>query len=179
MLYTSVDIIKNVLLENIPMYSDELKKKKKIVLLNCITDKSYYKEIYNIYGVLLLRYNYGVNKYSSDLYMHTNGFNKCTMFYFVSEMFALSYFYNCMNKAVYAAHMSHLKKKFEEHTYWSISYMNRYPCRGQRRRSNASTPYKLHLLSRFNVIPIKKKNKVKVNKINKPNKKKTTKKRKK
>lgn len=151
MLYNRIKIIDNSLHEIIPLYSLESQKRRKIVLINCATDKSYYKEIYNIYGVSLLRYQYGINKYLSDLYMYTNGFNKRTMYYFVGNIFSIQSFYPFLNKLVYASHMAHLKKKFGEHTYWSISYMNKYPCRGQRRRSNASTAHKLHILSRFSV----------------------------
>ena len=38
--------------------------------------------------------------------------------------------------------------------------MNKYPCRGQRRRSNASTAHKLHLLNRFSVSRASKKKKI-------------------
>lgn len=117
MFYSNINIVNNTLRENMSIFSDGLKKRKKIVLLNCITDKSYYKEIYNIYGVLLLRYNYGINKYLSDLYMYTNGFHRRTMYYFVTEMFSLQYFLPYINKIVYSEHLSYLKKKFDEHTY--------------------------------------------------------------
>ena len=117
MLYNSIKTIDNSLREIIPLYSSESQKRRKIVLTNCVTDKSYYKEIYNLYGVALIRYNYGINKYLSDLYMYTNGFNKRTMFYFIDRILSIQSFYPLINKLIYATQMANLKKKFGEHTY--------------------------------------------------------------
>lgn len=164
---TKIHTIEETLYAILPIHMQEYNRKRKIVLLNCASDRSYYKEICNVYCIAMLRYHYGIGSYLSHLYVYNMGFNKRTMFYFrhqAFETFSITSIYQYINKLTYAGHMACLRKKFEAHTYWSISYMHRYPCRGQRRRSNACTAKRLHLWSQFNPVVHKKKESIKIKK---------------
>ena len=116
----TTNVIRSTLPQIIPMYISELKIKRKIIITNYALDKRYYVEIGNLFGLSLLRYNYGVNRYLSELYIFTGGLNKRTLYYFMREMFDISfitYIFTCINKKLYSAHMSYLKKKFAEYTF--------------------------------------------------------------
>src|SRR3989338_6402212 len=95
----------------------------------------------------MLRLNYGVHRYLSDLFIFTCGLHKRTAYYFSPSIFNvtyLMYLFPSINKRAYEYSYSNIQKKYAAHTFWSISYMHKFPCRGQRRRSNASTAKKLN-----------------------------------
>ena len=116
----STNVLSTTLQQIIPLYSSELKIKRKIVITNYALDKSYYVVIGNLFGLSLLRYNYGVNRYLSELYIFTGGLHRRTLYYFMRDMFDTSfitYLFTCINKKLYSLCMSYLKKKFSEHTF--------------------------------------------------------------
>jgi len=116
----TTNVISNTLPQIIPIYISELKIKRKIIITNYAVDKSYYIVIGNLFGLSLLRLNYGVNRYLSELYIFTGGLHRRTLYYFMREMFDISfitYLFTCINKKLYSVYMSFLKKKFAEHTF--------------------------------------------------------------
>jgi hypothetical protein len=156
----TTNVISNTLPQIIPIYISELKITRKMIITNYAIDKSYYVVIGNLFGLSLLRFNYGVNRYLSELYIFTGGLHRRTLYYFMRDLFDISYIsylFTCINKKLYSTYMSFLKKKFAEHTFWSTSYLNHYPCRGQRRRTNASTASKLNVVSKFSTVSAVKK----------------------
>lgn len=81
--------------------------------------------------------------------------NRRTNYYFFKHLFNIKYIVLCypaINKIACEFQYSNLKKKFAQNTYWSVSYLHKFPCRGQRRRSNASTPKKLNIVNSFSKL---------------------------
>jgi hypothetical protein len=117
MTYSQINIVYDSLRELIPLNTSETHKRKTITVTDWATDKSYYQEIHNKYGVSLIRDHYGLNRYLSNLYMYTTGFNRRTLFYFIENIFSVYKVYPVLSKFLYASHMSYLRKKFNEHTY--------------------------------------------------------------
>jgi ribosomal protein S13 len=153
------NVIRLCLLRLLPIHKIEHNKIRKIIVTDYPTNSSSYVDIGRVFGASLLRYNYGIGKYLSELYVLTLGMNLRTEYYFYKPLFDVSYVvsvYKLINKVLYSHWCLSLKKKFDEHTYRSTSYLNRFPCRGQRRRCNASTPNKLHLISKFSALSAKK-----------------------
>jgi hypothetical protein len=141
------NIISNSLRTILPIYHSEVAKKKTIIVTNYVIDKRFFVELFNIYGLYLLRFNYGVNRYLSELFIFTGGMHKRTSYYFFSDLFHLTYItylFSFINKRAYEFSYSNVQKKYAQHSFWSISYLHKFPCRGQRRRSNASTAKKLN-----------------------------------
>lgn len=139
---TRTNVIANTLHNIIPLYIQEYREQRTIIVSDYPLDKRYYSKVGNVYGVALLKYNYGVNKCLSALYMLTGGFGSRTPYYFIREIedaSLLTSLFPCINKKLYDERISQMRKKYKTNTYWSMSYQYKYPCRGQRRRSNAST----------------------------------------
>lgn len=116
----TTNVISNTLPQIIPIYISELKITRKMIITNYAIDKSYYVVIGNLFGLSLLRFNYGVNRYLSELYIFTGGLHRRTLYYFMRDMFDISYIsylFTCINKKLYTIYMSFLKKKFAEHTF--------------------------------------------------------------
>jgi hypothetical protein len=152
------NVVTDSVRELLPIYDSEVVKKKTITLTNYVLDKRFYTEITHIYGLLLLRFNYGVNRYLSELFIYMHGMHRRTNYYFFKHLFNLKYVVLCypaINQIACEFQYSNLKKKFAQNTYWSVSYLHKFPCRGQRRRSNASTPKKLNIVHSFSKSEIR------------------------
>jgi hypothetical protein len=146
------NVISKMLRTMLPIYNSDVAKKKTIIVTNYVLDKRFFVEILNIYGSYLLRFNYGVNRYLSELYICTGGLHKRTAYYFFTDLFNLKYItslFSSINKIAYDKSYNNLQKKFAQHTFWSRSYLHKFPCRGQRRRSNAATAKKINFVNRF------------------------------
>jgi hypothetical protein len=116
----STNVISSTLPQIIPLYISEVKIQRKIIITNYALDKSYYVVIGNIFGLSLLRYNYGVNRYLSELYIFTGGLHRRTLYYFMRDLFDISYItylFTCLNKKLYSLCMSYLRKKFAARTF--------------------------------------------------------------
>lgn len=104
----------------LPIYGSGSSLHKKIIRTDYVIDKSYYAQISEVYGCILLRYNYGINRYLSALFIRICGFNMRTPYYlcniFLDIQFIMHFFPN-INKLLYKYFLLHLKKKFESHTY--------------------------------------------------------------
>lgn len=151
------NVISESLRTILPIYNSDAVKKQQMCVTDFKTDQSVFVECRHIYGLYVLRYNYGVNRYLSELYIFTGGLHKRTAYYFCLPLFdaaTIAYYFSLINKIGYLLSYNSLRKKFRQHTFWSISYMHRFPCRGQRRRSNAATAKRLHKVSYLNVGPL-------------------------
>ena len=116
----ATNVVSITLPQIVPIYISELKIKRKVIITNYATDKSYYIVIGNLFGLSLLRSNFGVNRYLSELYIFTCGLNRRTLYYFMRGLFDITlvtYLFTCINKKLYSVYMSYLKKKFDEHTF--------------------------------------------------------------
>lgn len=145
-------VIADSVRELLPIYKSDSVGTKTITLTDYVLDKRFYAEITNIYGIYLLHYNYGIHRYLSELFIYIHGMHLRTRYYFFKSLFHLKYLalcYQAINKVACEFHYSSLKKKFIQNTYWSVSYLHKFPCRGQRRRCNASTPKKLNISYKF------------------------------
>jgi hypothetical protein len=137
----------------LPFFSVGLNGLKKIIVTNYLLDKSYYVEIGDLFGKFFLCYNYGVYFFLSHLFINCFGLQLRTRYYFFSYLFEFSNIVFCfplINKLLFQHSFFFLKKKFDSHSYWSTLYLHKYPIRGQRRRTNASTAKKLNMVYRFN-----------------------------
>lgn len=106
--------------ELLPIYDSEAVKKRTITLTNYVRDERFYTEITNIYGLYLLRFNYGVGDYLSRLFVYIHGMHIRTNYYFFRSLFNIKYIvlcYSAINKIAYEFHYSNIKKKFLQNTY--------------------------------------------------------------
>jgi hypothetical protein len=81
--------------EVVPIYDSEVVQKKTITLTNYVTETRFYSEITNIFGLYFLRFNYGVNRYLSELYVYIHGMHNRTNYYFFTYFFNLKYVVLC------------------------------------------------------------------------------------
>lgn len=124
-----------------------------IIVTNYLSDRSHYVDTSKMYCSALLPHNHGINRCLSKLYISVCGLHGRTSPRFFGTSFsveAITYIFPHINKVLFNTSFSFLKRKFEAHTYWSTLYLNKYPCRGQRRRTNASTAHKLNLVYKLN-----------------------------
>lgn len=136
----------------LPFFSNQLNVIKKIILTNYLIDKSYYVEIGDLFGRFYLSLYYGIYFFLSNLFLFIFGLQLRTRYYFFNSLFDVSHILSCfplINKILFLHFFSFLKKKFDSHSYWSTLYLHKYPVRGQRRRTNASTSSMLNIVSRF------------------------------
>jgi hypothetical protein len=103
-----------------------------------------------LYGAGLLRNNYGINHTVSELFVHVYGYNSRTDACFIPFIMDVQYLtgiFPMINAPAFSSYIDAMRHKYSLNNYWSGRYMRRYPCRGQRTRTNASTAKKLHNLA--------------------------------
>lgn len=114
------NVIGKALRTIVPMYNSVVAKKKTMCVTNYMIDKNFFVECRSIYGLFVLRYNYGVNRYLSELFIFTGGLHRRTAYYFFSDLFDLvniTYIYSAINKIAFTLSKNSLKKKFAQHTF--------------------------------------------------------------
>jgi len=108
------NVVMKMLRTMLPIYNSDVAKKKMIIVTNYVLDKRFFVEIINIYGSYLLRFNYGINRYLSELYICTGGMQKRTAYYFFTNLFNLKYItslFSSINKIAYDKSYNNLQKK--------------------------------------------------------------------
>lgn len=100
----------------------------------------------------LFKLHYGIGNYLSTLYILSSGyhtFSSYKIFPFFPDNQRLNHVYGLINQKLIYFYVFFMKNKLSYTSYWSIRYTNKYPCRGQRTRSNARTAFRLHNYNKF------------------------------
>ena len=114
------NVISATLTNIIPFFMDASIKKKKIVVTNYVLNKSYYIEIGTLFAASLLKFNYGVGKAVSSLYIYNIGMQLRTIYYvmpFFFDLICVETYFKCINNSLYSLCIGYIKKKFNSHAY--------------------------------------------------------------